>query len=506
MLEIDDLKEAIKLNPKDARSYNNLGNAYKAKGEYDKAIENYEKSITIDPNYTGSYNNLGNVYKAKGEYDKVIECYEKSISIDPNCAMPYNNLGVAYKIKGEYDKAIENYEKSISIDPNYDKAYNNLGVVYSAKGEYDKAIEYYEKSIVINPKNAGLYNNLGLSLQFKGEYTKAIENFEKAINLSPSSEKIINNFIDLLKKYKSKQNGSFENIKILNKLNILVEIFRYSRLETEPEKLYHYTKLSTIQNILETKQNDDGQKNEHPNLRLYNTEYMNDPEEGNFFLSYIYENISKNKRDVSANVSRAFITSLTKNKDEIPSWEAYGDKHKGVAIGIEVDIKKNSGTLTSQDADKQYVDAPKLYKILYLDKNSEPTKKNSGNTPYGDDEFSNDIIELIKNNLKVKNLKSEKLLELDKIKYLIKNSKYKYEDEYRIIEYTKDFSKAMYDDGNPKLFLNFNNFIFKEFKFGAKCYNEYEYKPFIYKKMEEIYEYKEKNLKQMISNSEVLIR
>jgi Flp pilus assembly protein TadD len=47
----------------------------------------------------------------KGEYDRAIENYNKAIELKPDDAEAYYNRGIAYKNKGEYDRTIENYIK-----------------------------------------------------------------------------------------------------------------------------------------------------------------------------------------------------------------------------------------------------------------------------------------------------------------------------------------------------------------------------------------------------------
>ncbi|MGD0338305.1 MAG: tetratricopeptide repeat protein [Bacteroidota bacterium] len=176
-------KKAIDLDPKYAKAYNGLGNAYYGKANYDKAMSLWEKAIELDPKYAAAYNNLGNAYKDKGNYDKAIPLYEKSIELDSNFAAAYNNLGLAYVDKGNYDKAMSLYEKAIELDPKDAVAYYNLGNAYYDKGNHDKAMSLYEKAIELDPKCVVAYDNLGLAYYDKGNYDKAIPLYEKAIEL-----------------------------------------------------------------------------------------------------------------------------------------------------------------------------------------------------------------------------------------------------------------------------------------------------------------------------------
>ena len=44
-----------------------------------------------------AYNNRGNAYTGKGEYDRAIQDYDQSIKLSPNHARAFNNRGVAYQ-------------------------------------------------------------------------------------------------------------------------------------------------------------------------------------------------------------------------------------------------------------------------------------------------------------------------------------------------------------------------------------------------------------------------
>ena len=54
-----------------------------------------------------AHNNRGNGYAVKGDYDRAIQDFDQSIKLDPTYARPFNNRGVAYLRKGEYDLALK---------------------------------------------------------------------------------------------------------------------------------------------------------------------------------------------------------------------------------------------------------------------------------------------------------------------------------------------------------------------------------------------------------------
>jgi tetratricopeptide (TPR) repeat protein len=65
-----------------------------------------------------AYNNRGNAYAEKGDYDRAIQDFDQSIKLAPTYAKPFNNRGVAHLRKGEHDLAINAFDEAIKLNPN----------------------------------------------------------------------------------------------------------------------------------------------------------------------------------------------------------------------------------------------------------------------------------------------------------------------------------------------------------------------------------------------------
>jgi tetratricopeptide (TPR) repeat protein len=61
------------------------------------------------------FNNYGLVYYKKGQYDRAIEDYNRTIALDPNCAPAYYNRGLAYALSENMGKAISDFQKACDI-------------------------------------------------------------------------------------------------------------------------------------------------------------------------------------------------------------------------------------------------------------------------------------------------------------------------------------------------------------------------------------------------------
>ena len=94
-----------------------------AREEAGSALSSILENTDVSGNVAASYNNMGLAYKEKGECDQALECYQKALTSwlkrlgpdHPNVAMCYNNIGEVHRGKGEHDKALELMQKSLVI-------------------------------------------------------------------------------------------------------------------------------------------------------------------------------------------------------------------------------------------------------------------------------------------------------------------------------------------------------------------------------------------------------
>jgi tetratricopeptide (TPR) repeat protein len=132
-----------------------------------------------------AFDNRGVAYRRKGEYDRAQEDYEQAIRLNPSNATAYNNRGILYRIKNEYARAIADYDEAIWLKKgDYPAAYYNRALAYADKGEYELSLRDFDVVMRFNPRNALALYARGLTLLRKGD-TQAGKNdisAAKAIN------------------------------------------------------------------------------------------------------------------------------------------------------------------------------------------------------------------------------------------------------------------------------------------------------------------------------------
>jgi tetratricopeptide (TPR) repeat protein len=87
------------------------------KGEREEAIQEYREAIRLDPKNAKAHYNLGFALAVKGEREEAIQEYREAIRSDPKDAKAHYNLGVALQAKGQLNEAIKEYRAAIDLDP-----------------------------------------------------------------------------------------------------------------------------------------------------------------------------------------------------------------------------------------------------------------------------------------------------------------------------------------------------------------------------------------------------
>lgn len=101
-----------------------------------------------------AYTNRGTAYLKKGQYPKAIEEYNKALEINSSYAVAYYNRSVAYTSIGKYEKAVTDCNKALQLNPRHAKSYHNRGVSYWHLGSKDLAIKDFQAAAKLEHKEA----------------------------------------------------------------------------------------------------------------------------------------------------------------------------------------------------------------------------------------------------------------------------------------------------------------------------------------------------------------
>lgn len=147
------------VSPGSPKAWNNMGDIYAGKGDYQNAIKAFQRAIELRPNYVDAHHNVGVTYLQMKDFDNAIVWFEKALAIHP-IAQTYNDLGVAYYYKGDLEKAEESFRKAIELDPNSGAPYHSLGILYYTQGMVEEARQAWRKALELDPSIQGAKEGL----------------------------------------------------------------------------------------------------------------------------------------------------------------------------------------------------------------------------------------------------------------------------------------------------------------------------------------------------------
>ena len=192
-LDIAYCKKGLKVDPQNALSHFNMGNALWAAGNLEAAITSFKKALSIEPDYTEAHYSMGNVLQDNHDPEAAIISYRKALRIQPNFAHAYNNMGNALKKKGDFGAAIISYKQALKINPNLTETCNNLGNILDQNGDTTAALESFKQALNTKPDCTETYNNIGSLLTKNGHMEGALEAFRQALNIEPNCVKTYGN-------------------------------------------------------------------------------------------------------------------------------------------------------------------------------------------------------------------------------------------------------------------------------------------------------------------------
>ncbi len=108
-----------------------LGRAASELGQHDEAIAAYERALRIEPDDIYSINNLGNAYRDSGRPRQAMQLWRQAVRINPGYLQAWNNLGTTfYALKGQAG-VVQALQKLQATDPALAEVWRKLAIEYS---------------------------------------------------------------------------------------------------------------------------------------------------------------------------------------------------------------------------------------------------------------------------------------------------------------------------------------------------------------------------------------
>lgn len=114
-------------------------------------------------------------YSLRGQYDRALPDYDRALTINPDFAVALNNRAWALFKAGRAREGVEDVEKSLALSPNSAHAYDTRAHIRQSLGNLRGAMSDYEKAMLFGGERMVKLYQCGL--QAHGYYEGAIDGY-----------------------------------------------------------------------------------------------------------------------------------------------------------------------------------------------------------------------------------------------------------------------------------------------------------------------------------------
>jgi tetratricopeptide (TPR) repeat protein len=152
-----------------ATAYKNRGNAYDDKGEYARAIEDYDAAVRINPSDADAFNSRGTTYAALGRYERAVMDFDEAIKLNSASPLAFSNRCFARAVLDLLEQALADCNEALRLKPNNAGAIGSRAFVHLKLLRYELAIADYNLKLRTSPDDPYALFGRGVAKYRKGD-------------------------------------------------------------------------------------------------------------------------------------------------------------------------------------------------------------------------------------------------------------------------------------------------------------------------------------------------
>ncbi|HCB11109.1 MAG TPA: hypothetical protein DEO94_02990 [Cyanobacteria bacterium UBA11991] len=167
-------------------AYYYLGNFYRSKKDYKKALDAFNSSSSARSDYAPAYLSSGIVLYEMGEYSAALNPLDKYLTFNPDDDLAYAMKSRAEFAQGMLEQAKSDNDIAIRINNCPEYQFDRAKILYKS-GDYQASKNLF-KSLLNDIQTSKIYEYMGLCDEMLKDYKSALTNFDRAILLSNDDE------------------------------------------------------------------------------------------------------------------------------------------------------------------------------------------------------------------------------------------------------------------------------------------------------------------------------
>lgn len=124
-------------------------------------------------------------FSSKGQYDRAIADYDRGMKLRPDDFLLFYGRGLAYYRKGQYDLAIQDLDEAIRLQSDFAASFAIRAGAYLSLSSYDRALRDYDKAVQLDPENGSRWNGRCWGRAMAGRPREALTDCDQALRLKP---------------------------------------------------------------------------------------------------------------------------------------------------------------------------------------------------------------------------------------------------------------------------------------------------------------------------------
>ena len=200
---IEQLAEAVRLNPGSATAHNEFGMVLSRFVEVRAARQEFESALELDPGLAEAHVNLSLVLAQAGELAAAGDHLDRAIELQGNhreAAYAHYLRAKIWAAQDQIDNAMDELERAVHLRPDYATAWSDLGGLQRLALDNAGAIVALQRAVVLKPDDALAQYRLGQLYLHDGHAIRAVEHLKQALFYNPNDRAILYNLMLALRK------------------------------------------------------------------------------------------------------------------------------------------------------------------------------------------------------------------------------------------------------------------------------------------------------------------
>jgi tetratricopeptide (TPR) repeat protein len=153
------------------------------KGEYDKALAEFNRALKLDSNYVEALVGRGRVYHLMDEDEKALTDLNRAIVLDSNDVSALINRGWVYHGQHKYEKAFADFDRALELDASDVDALHGRGLIHGHRRRYADALADLNRALKLDPDHVGARLARGRLYYLTREDGKALTDLNRALRV-----------------------------------------------------------------------------------------------------------------------------------------------------------------------------------------------------------------------------------------------------------------------------------------------------------------------------------